>query len=718
MRRKITPFVFALYFLVAAHIIEIVGFLLMGIGIFPTYFLLNFFIVLLLAAVIYFLKNPIVQAIVTAVFLSGQMVLMFTNYVLFSTFVEILSIETLFNASEGLRAVDASFFSGYMMALTIIMGAVNLLLIALILGNICFINGAVPKPVRQRRPKVFFAKALVAMLVLVVTVGGFNLHGALLKGNGDYLYATFNIPVVQRNSRMLFQNNSFFGVAALQNFGSFGFYFRSLWSFFLGNGGSSNQIDDALAFMEAGGRSEQSNVNLEHNFVTIMMESVDTYAIDTNPNLERNLTPNLFKLQSGTPFNVGDVQFGSYSMTNYYAKNRTNMGESGSFLGVNPYFSPFTSSWANARDDRFEGAMGFSAPYRLREELGYTTRYMIMHDMDFYGRSNVFNPGGAFGFDYSFCGATIARENNLYTRWGEWAPDTWLFEQVKEDLIPELRNEQKFYTHITTMIPHGPFGVAHGFEGTAGVRGSTAPSLAENLEQVIDAEERGWWENIMSMAINPFAGWNDAQRMREYMAAVMDLDNMIGMLFERLDDLGIADQTTVILYTDHELYYYNFSTKALQINSTVRTNPEIYRLPMFIAGPGFAQGMEFAPGAAGMPQTHEISQFTTVFDIHGTIMDLVGLPVNANTTMGQSIFVPSPNMRVFLSPTGGIFNEFIFSIDGNIDPRMVHHKVKLDDEITEEFYRAVNKTVFRADTLRHLFDNLLWTRLENKYGKV
>ena len=73
-----------------------------------------------------------------------------------------------------------------------------------------------------------------------------------------------------------------------------------------------------------------------------------------------------------------------------------------------------------------------------------------------------------------------------------------------------------------------------------------------------------------------------------YMASVSYIDAQVGRLMQALDRLGLRDDTIVVLTSDHGellgshgLFCKNFSAFE-----------EVYNIPMVVAGPGVAEGVE------------------------------------------------------------------------------------------------------------------------------
>jgi phosphoglycerol transferase MdoB-like AlkP superfamily enzyme len=139
------------------------------------------------------------------------------------------------------------------------------------------------------------------------------------------------------------------------------------------------------------------------------------------------------------------------------------------------------------------------------------------------------------------------------------------------------------------------------------------------------------------------------------MAASMDLDKMMEMLLGRLETLDKLDDTTIVLFSDHNAYYYDFTFSIRELDPDDETNPENYHLPALI----FDRKLKTALAQKGITQ---IEKFTTAYDIAPTVLNLFGIDYNPGWYTGTDLF--SPEETILISKLTGIFNNHYYTIDG------------------------------------------------------
>lgn len=110
--------------------------------------------------------------------------------------------------------------------------------------------------------------------------------------------------------------------------------------------------------------------------------------------------------------------------------------------------------------------------------------------------------------------------------------------------------------------------------------------------------------------------WRHA--VRAYLAANSFVDSLVGMLTDALDKSGAADNTIVVLWSDHG---FHLGEKLRWAKRTLWE--ETTRVPMVIAGPGVATDV-----ACGRP--------VGLIDVYPTLLDLCGVPPR-DVLEGQSL---------------------------------------------------------------------------------
>ncbi|MBI4880288.1 MAG: sulfatase [Planctomycetes bacterium] len=94
-----------------------------------------------------------------------------------------------------------------------------------------------------------------------------------------------------------------------------------------------------------------------------------------------------------------------------------------------------------------------------------------------------------------------------------------------------------------------------------------------------------------------------------YDAEIRWVDHQVGRLRQKLEELGIADDTYVIITSDHGEEFFEHGNKGHRWN----LHEETLAIPLIIAGPGVRHGLE-------------IDASVRIFDVLPTILDLAGLP--------------------------------------------------------------------------------------------
>jgi len=126
----------------------------------------------------------------------------------------------------------------------------------------------------------------------------------------------------------------------------------------------------------------------------------------------------------------------------------------------------------------------------------------------------------------------------------------------------------------------------------------------------------------------------------------MDFDKAVGTMMNKLQENGDLDNTTIVMFADHNTYYNNLSYYAKGIEE--KYNSELYRVPFMIYDQELKYEYEKNEG------TNEISKFTTTSDMLPTICDLFGIKAYKNLYYGTSMFVKGVESVIF-SRAYGIF---------------------------------------------------------------
>ena len=202
----------------------------------------------------------------------------------------------------------------------------------------------------------------------------------------------------------------------------------------------------------------------------------------------------------------------------------------------------------------------------------------------------------------------------------------------------EARGEQPFFAFLHVFDPHSPFDTYSPYAGMW----SSATAVEEHeadLERIAELKEdtRRGGDDLPDRAHFEEAGVPHepfVERERDwYDESIRAMDAELARLFERLEELGLADRTLVVFTSDHGEEFLEHG-RHFHGHSTYG---ELTNVPLVFWGP------RWVPPSVIEPTVQSI-------DIYPTVLELCGLPVPAGV-QGQSLvplirgepgFVPRP----------------------------------------------------------------------------
>ena len=225
--------------------------------------------------------------------------------------------------------------------------------------------------------------------------------------------------------------------------------------------------------------------------------------------------------------------------------------------------------------------------------------------------------------DLYFLGETSLEEKP--TTWMDWVLDSDYVENMMEFMIPE---NKKFFSFYTTISTHGIYDYSN--------------SRFEEFYNIYDANLhnfKGWLEKEGFVYPNTA---EDEHRLREYKAGAIDMDKAIGLIIAELERQNILDETTIVLYADHNVYLNNLSNTIKNIDVWETSDIELHNIPFIIYNTKISAS--------------ENTNFCSTYDIYPTICDLFGFKYSSILTQGYSVFDEDISKTIFVSFKTGIFN--------------------------------------------------------------
>ena len=638
-------------FVISAIILEITNFLYIGFTnssgnrmALPTYFLFDLAIIIMLAGIIYIVRNKIASNIIFYFLLSLQFILNVVNSTMYSIFGDILSFDLLFLGAEATTAITLDFIDWIGLL-------INTVVFAIILTASIFL---LKKFKGTYTVKKKHSGAIIALaFILVECLGGglFYLQGITLQTEAT------NESVIEGNDSYLWDNFQF-KIDAFKKFGHYGFYTKSIINLIFSHDVSEENFETYQSYIDEGYvESDETAPLYGDNLIVILCESLDWYAIDPIN------TPTIWELLNGKD---------SIVFSEFYARNRTNISEGIALLGNIPKDSNLKSAY-NA---------GYSFDYSLpnlfkstkAEEETVVTTFVHPLVETFYSRNVTHTPDG-IGFD-NFISYEDYTGDQIYEKFGEWITDYSFVQNQIDSILPDA---DRFLTFFSTLSTHGPYTYDNPyFEEYYDI-------LASNFE-----EYAAWLNDNTDFIIPDNEG--DFELFFHYKAAWIDFDRTISYLLEELENRGLSENTSIVFFADHNAYYTNLCYKIKGVEKSDYSNTYINNIPMML----------YSPKLTKESGGYISDVFCNTFDILPTICDLYGLPSNNNLFQGYSVFSEDIKDSFFTSNLSGMFTNNIFSM--NISDIVIVGENVTDEEI-EHFKEIANKYFVKQEYIETIYKN-------------
>lgn len=594
-------------FIAFCLILEVLMFFYIKVGYLPRYILFNVCTLSLLGSIIFLIPSNKGSLIYLSVILVIQCVSNVVNCVMYENCGDVFSVLYFKLFNEAARVFEFDFFN--IGRILLFVGIVA----AYILCNVVLIKKEVISEVEMEGNYWSYLKKQILSFVSIVVIftSTYAIQVAYINNqdkegvfSDSHLWSSLNLKV-----------------EGLKSFGTWGYYAKETQKlFFTPKKASKETISEVNEYLSNGEhlRSEYFGLLEDKNVIMIMMESFQWFAVD------EHLTPNIYNLAKD-----------NLAFSNHYSKNKTNVSEMIGITGSYPI--------ANTLDPK---GTDYAFTNSILNYLGdeYKTTYVHANTEEYYKRGDLMPQ---LGFDNMYFFEELYSDEKLYD-WGDFSTDLDTMERSIDYLIPN--DGSKFYSFLTTLSTHGPYN--------------------ESKSNYKKLEDRGYFDKIDSAVenglwVNPLADTNVEDRFRYYKAMAMDLDASIGMLLEKLETKGILDDTIIVLYGDHNAYYYDISYLIYDSVGGEYYKPYIFKTPLIICNPELTRVYKEKNNIPNDESAH-VEKFVSTYNIVPTLLDLLGYDFNSNLYLGTSALIEEnyDSMNIFFSLQGGIFNENIYTING------------------------------------------------------
>ena len=641
-------FILPFLFMVFAIIFEMANFLYLGfktvdgsLMVLPSYFLFDLAIILMLAGLIYVVHNKIAMQIVYYFLLFVQCALNIANSTMYNIFGDILSFDLFYLGGEATSAitVDVIDWGGVFL---------NFAIFALIVTVTVLL-------VKKNKKTITIKNFSMPVIVLAFTILCWSMGLGLYETQQFTLSgAEAGQSEIESSDKYLWDNFQF-KLDAFKKFGNYGFYTKSVLNLIFNGDASEDDIEYYQDFIDAGYQAENPDAPLYgDNLIVILCESMDWFAIDPYN------TPTLYSIATGN---------NSISFTGFHARNRTNNSEGIVLNGSTPRNISITEAFENGYNFDYALPKLFKATAASEDIV---TTYVHQNTREFYNRDVTHIDGLGFDYMYMIEDYTGAQQQE---GWGKWVTDFDFTSNLMDYIVPDT---ERFMTFIATMSTHGPYTYRNPYYE------EYYQTFEENFEQY----------SVWLKENTPFTipeNESDYQHFYYYKSAFIDLDRTVANLITELKERGLSDNTSIVLFADHNAYYHDLSLKVKGIEKADFQDTFAYNIPFMIYSPALTQG-----------EGQVVDTFCNTYDILPTICDIYGLPYNSNLLYGFSVFSDEIENSFFASHLNGMFTEDIYSL--NISDIYI-----VGDDVTDEdikrFNENANRFFKRQEELEIIYEN-------------
>ena len=360
------------------------------------------------------------------------------------------------------------------------------------------------------------------------------------------------------------------------------------------------------------------------NLILIMMESVDDWLVTPE------YMPNLYRLE----------QEGVY-FRNYYAPI---------FLAAATFNSEFTAN------------TGMIAPeYHVRNS------YYAEHALP-YSLANLFRDAGYRARSYHAANPNIYNRGQIhlnfgyesYNDYGDLGMDDYMLDSQLLRGYDRIVSDEPFFSFIITYSGHGPY--------TEEQDTISAPHLAR-ARAVID------------YSTVPYTTEAQKEEYTRAVAQAMETDAFIGGLRERLEADGHAEDTVLMLFTDHYCKYFS-DTELIEAIKGTGDHNLLSNVPFVIWTEGIT------------PQVSE--KYVSTMDIAPTIVDLFSLDADLRYYIGNDMFGPDGGVVYFRNYAWYDGKTYDTGNDASTNPAVLAMREQVREQID------ISQDTFRYDYFAYL----------------
>lgn len=213
-------------------------------------------------------------------------------------------------------------------------------------------------------------------------------------------------------------------------------------------------------------------------------------------------------------------------------------------------------------------------------------------------------------------------------RGATWAPTRYpaehseaafLTDGVLRWLDDRDRTERPFFAHVSYLRPHPPYIAPEPYNDMFDPADMTEPVRAPTREQ--EAALHPFLTAALQLVPSPDDELDQRQLQATYLGMIAEVDHQVGVLLAGLEEMGHAEDTIVVLTSDHgEQLGDHWLVEKLGFFD------QSFRIPLIIRVPGgVSNGGSGGSSGGASVAGREVDHFTENVDVMPTILDLCGV---------------------------------------------------------------------------------------------
>jgi phosphoglycerol transferase MdoB-like AlkP superfamily enzyme len=279
---------------------------------------------------------------------------------------------------------------------------------------------------------------------------------------------------------------------------------------------------------------------------------------------------------------------------------------------------------------------------------------------------------------------------------GDMPYDTTFIDATIDNMVPK---DKKFYSFWTTISSHGPYN-----SNANSIKKYTEAGYYDKLNQ---AKEAGLWVNPIDRAMPKYENLlikeeekkELAMQFEHYQVEIMNFDDALGKLIERLKQNGQYDNTLFVIYGDHDAYYQSNKLRPIKYYSYGCMDKEEY--PMQYEALMILSNHKLKNLYVSKNSTNTVGIMSSPYIIVPTVLDLLGIDYDERYYVNKSLFNSSSIDNIFYSyELKSTFSDQLF----DIDYKMTTYKASgVTSEYAKAFYKQEIKLIKKIDIINKMY---------------